>query len=80
MGDADFSQANLMGVKFGEFPALSCNESVNCICYSPDGHMMAVGEEGGNIILYRKKWGFFASEENKTYEKWSELKGHTGSV
>ncbi len=79
LGNADFSQANLMEVKFGEFPTLSCNESVECICYSPDGHMMAVGE-GYDIILYRKKLGTFASEEHETYEKQGELKGHTRDV
>ena len=56
LGDADFSQANLMGVKFGEFPALSCNESVNCICYSPDGHMIAVGERKVTLFCIVKSW------------------------
>ena len=41
--------------------------------------MIAVGE-GNNIILYRKKLGSFALEENETYEKWGELKGHTSDV
>ena len=79
MGDADFSQANLMGVKFGEFPALSCSQSVECICYSPDGHMIAVGGRD-NIILYRKKLGSFASKESEIYEKLSELNGHKDKV
>ena len=79
MGDADFSQANLMGVKFGESPALSCNESVTCICYSLNGRMIAVGK-GDNIILYRKNSSFSASEESETYEKWGKLKGHTDKV
>ena len=79
LGDADFSEANLLGAQFGEFPSLFCNQHVTCICYSPDGHMIAVGG-GRNIILYCKKLGFSRLEESEIYEKWDELKGHTSGV
>ena len=79
LGDADFSEANLLGAQFGEFLSLFCNQNAYCVCYSSDGRMLAVGE-GNNIILYRKKLSSFALEENGTYEKWGELKGHTSDV
>ncbi|KAG0297076.1 hypothetical protein BGZ96_007777 [Linnemannia gamsii] len=49
---ADVSEANLTGVRFGEFPHINLNARSRSCSYSPDGMTFAVGLFNGSIEIY----------------------------
>jgi WD40 repeat protein/tetratricopeptide (TPR) repeat protein len=71
LGDADFTEANIEKAHLGEYPTLYFSDAANCICYSKDGHYMAVGSNN-SIILY--------SKQLEEYEKLIDMRGHTKTI
>ncbi|KAF8946614.1 hypothetical protein BGZ47_011832 [Haplosporangium gracile] len=67
---ADFSNAQMEGVQFGELPYLEEGVRVFSCCYSPDGGMFAVGLDGGGITVY----------DPATWKMIHSLVGHDGDV
>lgn len=50
-----FIKAQLSGIHFYEYPNLNVRENIKCICYSPNGRLLAVACENaymGNIYIY----------------------------
>ncbi|KAG9062607.1 hypothetical protein KI688_004909 [Linnemannia hyalina] len=67
---ADFSNALMEGVRFGELPYLEEDDDAWSCCYSPDGRMLAVGQRRGAISLY----------DISTWKKIRSLLGHDGDI
>ncbi|KAF9117369.1 hypothetical protein BGW39_002255, partial [Mortierella sp. 14UC] len=67
---ADFSNAHMEGVRFGELPYLEVESSANSCCFSSVGAILAVGLGKGPIILY--------STSSWLIEK--RFEGHTDAV
>ncbi|CAO3565256.1 unnamed protein product [Mortierella alpina] len=67
---ADLSEAQMEGVRFGEYPYLDEESHVLSCAYSPDGKVLATGLAIGTISLYN----------TATWEKTCEMSGHTGYV
>lgn len=68
--EADFSNAQMDRVRFGELPYLEEDDCVWACCYSPDGKMLAVGMIAGGLRLY----------DTQTWKKIRTLIGHKGDV
>lgn len=49
---ADFRQAQMEGIQFGELPSLKMASGVNACTYSPDGKCLALVLEDGSISIY----------------------------
>lgn len=49
---ADFSNADMTGVRFGELPHVNLNARASSCTYSPDGRTFAVGLHDGSIEIY----------------------------
>lgn len=49
---ADFRQARMEGIQFGELPYLKTASGVNACTYSPDGKCLALVLEDGSICIY----------------------------
>lgn len=49
---ADFSNADMTGVRFGELPHVDLNARASSCSYSPDGEAFAVGLHDGSIEIY----------------------------
>ncbi|KAG0286702.1 hypothetical protein BGZ96_009247 [Linnemannia gamsii] len=49
---ADFSNAQMQGVQFGELPYLREDKAVRACLHSPDGKMLAVGLGDGSVTVY----------------------------
>ncbi|KAG9069603.1 hypothetical protein KI688_010507 [Linnemannia hyalina] len=49
---ADFGNAQMDGVRFGELPYLEVEASVNTIAFSPDGKIFAAALRHGRLITY----------------------------
>ncbi|OAQ35806.1 WD40 repeat-like protein [Linnemannia elongata AG-77] len=62
--NADFSNAQMDGVQFGELPYLEVEEYAYACCHSPDGKTLALGLTGGRIELY----------DTETWEKTGQAK------
>ncbi|KAG0220779.1 hypothetical protein BGX31_010538 [Mortierella sp. GBA43] len=69
MRDADLTEAQMGGVKFGELPYLSGETPMRSCAYSPDGELFAVGH-GGVISVYT----------TSDWEKVQTLMGHQNTV
>ncbi|CAO3565214.1 unnamed protein product [Mortierella alpina] len=67
---ADLSEAQMEGVRFGEYPYLDEESYVLSCAYSPDGKVLATGLVNGIISLYN----------TATWEKTCEMSGLTGYV
>ncbi|CAO3565254.1 unnamed protein product [Mortierella alpina] len=67
---ADLSEAQMEGIRFGEYPHLHEKSHVLSCAYSPDGKVLATGLGNGTISLYN----------TATWEKTCEMSGHTGDV
>ncbi|KAG0070530.1 hypothetical protein BGZ90_012612, partial [Linnemannia elongata] len=67
---ADFSNAQMEGVRFGELPYLQEDDDACSCCFSPDERMLAVGLQPGGISLY----------DTSTWEKVCSLLGHDDDV
>jgi len=67
---ASFRNANLTDLYFGEKPARNHESEVWATAYSPDGTLLAVGEESGLITIYNAH----------TLEKVRTHTGHTDAV
>ncbi|CAO3565224.1 unnamed protein product [Mortierella alpina] len=67
---ADLSDAQMEGVRFGEYPYLDEKSHVLSCAYSPDGKTLATGLANGTISLYN----------TATWEKTCEMSGHTDRV
>ncbi|KAG0280977.1 hypothetical protein BGZ95_007652 [Linnemannia exigua] len=54
---ADLSNVQLKGVRFGELPYLDGATSLVAACaYSPNGYLLAVAEWNGGIDIYEREW------------------------
>ncbi|KAG0301433.1 hypothetical protein BGZ97_002782, partial [Linnemannia gamsii] len=49
---ADFSDSQMEGVQFGEFPYLEMNNAVQSCAYSPDGRLFGATIWGGGLEIY----------------------------
>ncbi|KAF9326731.1 hypothetical protein BGZ91_001802, partial [Linnemannia elongata] len=67
---ADFSDACMKGVRFGELPYLEHSDGVLACRYSPQGSMLAVGLRTGDLLLY----------DTQTWEEISSRKEHDGPI
>ncbi|CAO3565225.1 unnamed protein product [Mortierella alpina] len=67
---ADLSEAQMEGVRFGEYPYLHAGTVVLSCAYSPDGKVLATGLSSDTISLYN----------TATWEKTCEMSGHTDRV
>ncbi|KAF9901683.1 hypothetical protein EC991_005787 [Linnemannia zychae] len=67
---ADFANARMTGVRFGELPYLKASTMVRCGCYSPNGRTFCFGLSNGDLELYN----------TSTWTKIRTLHGHTGFV
>jgi WD40 repeat protein len=67
---ADFSNARMTGVRFGELPYLRSSFSMNSCSYSPDGKTFTVGLSSGDLEMYN----------SSSWVKIRTFQGHTGSV
>ncbi|CAO3565215.1 unnamed protein product [Mortierella alpina] len=67
---ADLSEAQMEGVRFGEYPYLDEASKVISCAYSPDGKVLATGLANRTVCLYN----------TATWEKACEMSGHTGYV
>ncbi|KAF9119466.1 hypothetical protein BGX30_003819 [Mortierella sp. GBA39] len=68
--NADLSNAQMEGVRFGELPYLKETVGVWTCRYSPQEKMLAVGLEGGGLVLY----------DTSTWKKIRSLSGHDDDV
>lgn len=67
---ADFSNAHMAGVRFGELPYLKSSHFINSCSYSPDGRTFTIGLNNGDLELY----------DSSNWSKTRTFRGHTGSV
>ncbi|CAO3565282.1 unnamed protein product [Mortierella alpina] len=67
---ADLNDAQMEGVRFGEYPYLNADGSVSSCTYSPDGKTFAAGLGYGTISLHN----------TSTWERICILSGHTKMV
>ncbi|KAG0287164.1 hypothetical protein BGZ96_008882 [Linnemannia gamsii] len=68
--NADFSNACMEGVRFGELPYLEHADGVLACRYSPQGSMLAVGLRSGDVLIY----------DTQTWENISPRMKHDGAV
>ncbi|KAF9144372.1 hypothetical protein BG015_000133 [Linnemannia schmuckeri] len=68
--NADFSNARMEGVRFGELPYLEHTDGVLACCYSPQRSMLAVGLKSGDLMLY----------DTRTWEKIISRMGHDDAI
>ncbi|KAG0289095.1 Target of rapamycin complex subunit lst8, partial [Linnemannia gamsii] len=64
---ADFSNAQMQGVQFGELPYLREDKAVRACLHSPDGKMLAVGLGDGSVTVY----------STSSWRQIVKLSGHT---
>ncbi len=67
--EANFQNAKMQGIKFGELPSISLEDSPHSLCYSKDGRLLAVAV-GDNIQVYN----------TQTRTRLRTLEGHTSVV
>ncbi|KAF9129616.1 hypothetical protein BGW39_003981 [Mortierella sp. 14UC] len=67
---ADFTNARMAGIQFGELPYVKAPGMVRCGCYSPDGKTFCIGLSNGDLELY----------DTSTWDKTRTFHGHTNFV
>ncbi|KAF9542815.1 hypothetical protein EC957_001535 [Mortierella hygrophila] len=67
---ADFSNAQMAGVCFGELPYLKSSHFIHSCSYSPDGRTFTIGLNNGDLELY----------ESSTWLKTRTFRGHTDCI
>ncbi|KAF8948117.1 hypothetical protein BGZ47_006375 [Haplosporangium gracile] len=67
---ADFTNAHMAGVRFGELPYLKLPCMINSGSYSPDEKMYTIGLNNGDIEMY----------DSSDWSKIRTFRGHTNSV
>ncbi|KAF9540729.1 hypothetical protein EC957_003877 [Mortierella hygrophila] len=73
---ADFGQARMEGVRFGELPYLKATCGVNACTHSSDGKYLALALEDGNIICHREQGQHCAT---MGLRQWHGVIVHAGS-